>query len=217
MARPNKKQLLFDRWAPLYDFLFPSVFYQAIHKRLLEYVELPQSSNVLDIGCGTGRLLGRLAAKYPSLQGTGLDFSAEMLRQAHRANRHRPRLIFVQGNAASLRFADEQFDAVFNTLSFLHYSEPDQVFAEIHRVLRPGGSFYLVDPTTMKPTEIWRVPVSPQGIRLYGAKVREQMGTQAGFRCLKHQYLLGPSLLTIFTKVLPKVEPFETNVDRYEA
>ncbi|NEZ64545.1 class I SAM-dependent methyltransferase [Leptolyngbyaceae cyanobacterium CCMR0082] len=199
MTSPNKRQL-FDRWAPLYDLLFPSVFYQATHQRLLDYVDLPQHSHVLDIGCGTGRLLDRLAAKYPDLQGTGLDFAPEMLRQARRTNRHRPRLIFVQGNANPLRFADKQFDAVFNTLSFLHYAAPDQVFAEIYRVLRPGGRFYLVDPAARVSTETLKVPVSPGGIKFYGSQVREHMGTQVGFRCVQHQYLLGPNLMTMFVK-----------------
>ncbi|MDB9355176.1 SAM-dependent methyltransferase, partial [Nodularia spumigena CS-587/03] len=34
----SNKKLLFDQWAFSYDWLFPSVIYQAIHKRLLEYV-----------------------------------------------------------------------------------------------------------------------------------------------------------------------------------
>lgn len=62
----SQKQQLFDRWAPNYDWIFPSVVYQAIHKRLLEYVKLPNQSNILDLGCGTGRLLDRLAVKFPT-------------------------------------------------------------------------------------------------------------------------------------------------------
>jgi ubiquinone/menaquinone biosynthesis C-methylase UbiE len=197
----TNKQQLFDLWAPLYDFLFPSLFYQASHQRMLEYVELPQHPNVLDLGCGTGRLLQRLANHYPDLRGTGLDFSPEMLHQARHYNRHRPRLIFVRGNAAPLCFANEQFDSVFNTFSFLHYLEPERVLAEINRVLRPGGTFYLVDPTTDAPTGMGFVPVTPAGIRLYSPPMREQMGKQVGFRCLKHHYLLGSNLLTIFIKV----------------
>lgn len=41
----NKKQL-FDHWAPNYDWIFPTVVYQATHKRLLEYVDLPAQPNV---------------------------------------------------------------------------------------------------------------------------------------------------------------------------
>ena len=63
------KQIFFDRWAPSYDWLFPSVVYQAIHQRLLEYIDLPASANVLDLGCGTGKLLHRLAVNFPTLQG----------------------------------------------------------------------------------------------------------------------------------------------------
>ena len=198
MELPNKKQQLFDRWAPFYDFLFPSVLYQATHIRLLDYVELPENPQVLDIGCGTGRLLNRLAAKYSDLQGTGLDFSEEMVHQARCSNHHRPRLIFVQGDVVPLQFANEQFDAVFNTLSFLHYSEPERVLADVHRVLRPGGTFYLVDPVGR--AGVSRIPVSPGGIRFYSKELRQQLGMQAGLKCIKHQYLLGPNLLSIFTK-----------------
>ena len=196
----SNKKFLFDRWAPSYDWLFPSVFYRAVHKRLLEYVDLPESANVLDIGCGTGRLLERLATKFPDMQAIGLDLSANMLRVARQSNRYRPRLIYVEGKAESLPFADGQFDAVFSTISFLHYLEPKQVLSEIARVLSPGGRFYLVDFTSIKETEPQLLPVSPLGITLYSPNQRQLIGSSAGLLCLNHRYLLGPVLLTIFAK-----------------
>ncbi|MBW4615789.1 MAG: methyltransferase domain-containing protein [Desmonostoc vinosum HA7617-LM4] len=194
----DKKQL-FDRWAPSYDLLFPSVFYQAIHKRLLSKVDLPVQPNVLDLGCGTGRLLQRLANQFPDLRGTGLDFSAQMLRVARQRNCHHPRLIYVEGRAESLPFTDGQFDAVFNTISFLHYLEPQQVLCEVARVLVPGGRFYLVDYTTSK-TASELIAASPARIRFYNRESREILGSAAGLLCLGHYYLLGPVLLTIFAK-----------------
>ncbi|MDZ8186138.1 MAG: class I SAM-dependent methyltransferase [Nostoc sp. ChiSLP02] len=196
----RNKKFLFDRWAPTYDWLLPSVFYRAIHKRLLEYVNLPERANILDIGCGTGRLLERLATKFPDLRGTGLDLSANMLRMARLSNRHHPRLIYVEGKAESLPFADGQFDAVFSTISFLHYLEPRQVISEISRVLSPGGRFYLVDFTYKKEAELQLLPVSPLGIRLYSPNQRQLLGSSAGLLCWNHHYLLGPVLLTIFAK-----------------
>ncbi len=199
------KQRLFDRWAPSYDWLLPSVFYQALHLRLLDYIELPSTPQVLDLGCGTGRLLNRLAAHWDQLQGTGLDFSAEMVRQAHRSNRHRPRLIFLQGNAEQMPFANQQFDAVFNTISFLHYPQPERVLAEVQRVLRPEGRYYLVDfvaggRSLLGCSPSRHLPLSPGGIRFYSRTEREQMGQQAGLQCLGHHILLGPVVLTIFNK-----------------
>lgn len=196
----QRKQWLFDRWAPSYDFLLPSVFYQAIHRRLLEYVQFSDHPVVLDLGCGTGRLLNRLADHYPDLYGTGLDFSAEMLRQARRSNQHHPRLIFVQGNAEALPFADQQFTDVFNTISFLHYPNPGSVLAEVRRVLQPGSRFYLVDFTWKgRDREPLRVNL-PGNIQFYNAPAREELGRQAQLRCLGHHYLLGPVLLTIFSR-----------------
>jgi ubiquinone/menaquinone biosynthesis C-methylase UbiE len=196
----SNKKLLFDRWAPSYDWLFPSIVYQAIHKRLLEYVDLPEQANVLDLGCGTGRLLERLATQFPELHGTGLDLSPNMLQMARLSNRHRPRLIYIEGKAESLPFGDGQFNAVFNTISFLHYSEPKQVISEVARVLSPGGRFYLVDITSKNNTEPQMLPVSSGGITLYSPNQRELLGSSAGLLCVSHHYLLGPVLLTIFSK-----------------
>jgi ubiquinone/menaquinone biosynthesis C-methylase UbiE len=194
----DKKQL-FDRWASSYDWLFPSVFYQAIHKRLLSKVDLPPQANVLDLGCGTGRLLQRLADEFPDIRGTGLDFSPQMLRVARQKNSHHPRLIYVEGKAESLPFAEGQFNAVFNTISFLHYSQPKQVLSEVARVLTPGGRFYLVDITTSK-TASELAAASPAKIRFYSRESREALASTAGLLSISHHYLLGPVLLTIFAK-----------------
>lgn len=200
LGHSTSKEQFFDHWAPSYDWLFPSVVYQAIHQRLLEYVDLPDQAQVLDLGCGTGRLLHRLANQFPTLRSTGLDLSARMLQEARSRNRHRPRLIYLQGRAEALPFTDGQFDAVFSTISFLHYLDPEQVFSEVSRVLCLEGRFYLVDFTSPRYTGIERLPVSPSGIRVYSPQRREQFGSPAGLDCLNHHYLFGPVLLTIFAK-----------------
>jgi ubiquinone/menaquinone biosynthesis C-methylase UbiE len=198
----RQKQGLFDRWATWYDWLFPSVFYQAIHTRLLEYVQLPLQPQVLDLGCGTGRLLKRLATQIPDLEGTGLDLSGEMLHQARLASRHypqlRPRLRFVQGNAEALPFADQQFDAVFSTMSFLHYPHPLPVLAEVRRVLRPQGRFYLVDLISGCGLNRNCSLNLIGGVRLYSLTLRKELGEQAGLCCLGHHDLLWPVVLTVF-------------------
>ena len=196
----TRKEKFFDLWAPNYDLLFTTIFYQAIHKRLLEYVKLPDYAHVLDLGCGTGRLLHRLASQFPTLKGIGLDLSTEMLRQARQGNQYRERLIYQQGNAESLPFADGQFEAVFNTISFLHYPNPEQVVLEVSRVLRQGGCFYLADYRSIKETSIGYIPFSPNGIRFYSRQQREQFGKTAGLQCLGHYYLFGPVMLTVFLK-----------------
>jgi ubiquinone/menaquinone biosynthesis C-methylase UbiE len=194
----QQKEKLFDRWAPNYDFLLTTIFYQAVHKRLLEYLKLPAKPNVLDLGCGTGRLLNRLAAKFPDLKGTGLDLSQEMLRQARQTKQYRDRLIFIRGNAEALPFADGQFDAVFNTISFLHYPNPQQVVFEVSRVLSLGGRYHLVDYVAgeiFNPTRSSAVP-----IKFYSFEQREEMGKNAGLGCIGHYHLLGPIVLTVFHK-----------------
>ncbi|WP_299410283.1 class I SAM-dependent methyltransferase [Acaryochloris sp. IP29b_bin.148] len=197
------KTRVFDRWAPNYDWLFTTVFYQAVHQRLLSYVHLPSDSPaaVLDMGCGTGKLLNRLASQYPQLQGTGLDLSPEMLRQARSHNGHRPRLIFVQGASEAMPFADHQFRAAFSTISFLHYPDPQQVFKEIGRILQPEGQFYLVDYTPFFGLGTRQNMAGLGGpMHFYSSQQRENLAAHAGLICNAHHPLLGPVLLSVFQK-----------------
>ena len=194
----NRKQKFFDIWAPNYDFLLTTIFYQAIHQRMLDYIKLSEQASVLDIGCGTGRFLNRLAAKFPRIFATGLDLSAEMLRQARKTNQYSDRLIFIQGNAESLPFADKQFAAIFNSISFLHYPHPQQVFAEVKRVLQPQGRFYLADHSMS--FDRYNFPFSPGGLNFYSPQKREEFAQKVDLKCLGHHYLLGSVLLSVFGK-----------------
>ncbi|MGB3510467.1 MAG: class I SAM-dependent methyltransferase [Microcoleaceae cyanobacterium] len=194
------KQKFFDLWAPSYDWLFPSIVYQAVHQRLLEYVNLSDTANVLDLGCGTGKLLHRIAVNFPQIKGTGLDLSSEMISQASSRNRHGKRLTFLEGNAEAMPFPDGEFDAVFNTISFLHYPNPQQVFNEVGRVLRPGGYFYLADSYFKWQDEFQHLNIYPGGLNLYSPTAREQLGKIAGLNVQANHYLLAAVLLTVFTK-----------------
>lgn len=194
----DKKASFFDRWAPNYDIIFTTIFYQALHKRLLSYLTLPNPSFVLDLGCGTGRLLNRLAENFPDLEGIGVDLSPQMLKEARETNQHHPRLIFTQGNAEFLPCADNQFDAVFNTISFLHYPNPQQVFREVSRVLKPARKFYLVDFIRLYSLE--SIPFSPGGINFYSAEEREKFAENVGLKTQGHYHLLGRVVLSIFIK-----------------
>ena len=194
------KERIFDLWAPYYDFPLTSVFYQAIHKRLLEYLDLPEDAYILDLGCGTGRLFRRLGKQFPHLQGVGLDLSGEMISQARERNIYPERITYTQGNAEFLPFEAETFTAAFNTISFLHYPNPQIVLGEINRVLMNGGRYYLADFTVRDDAKPPRFLFSSNKISFYSDKQREKLAQEVGLKILGHYYLLGPVLLTIFGK-----------------
>lgn len=192
----------FNRWAPSYDCLLPSVFYQAVHVRLLEFVDLPAGAQVLEVGCGTGKLLKRLAQTDADLTGSGIDLAGGMIAQAIANNPYPNRLKFLQASVNELPFADATFDGVFCAISFLHYPDPVIALSEMARVLKPNSPIYLADfaPPPWSPTDTVTREVTPGNVRFYQASARERLGQQAGLRCDRHNYLLGPVLLSRFIR-----------------
>lgn len=95
---------------------------------------------VLDLGCGTGFFTPALKQQYPDAQLLNLDLAQGMLKFArdHRpaANTH-----WLCADAESLPLADNSVDLIFSSLAIQWCENLPQLFAEIDRVLKPGGRF----------------------------------------------------------------------------
>jgi ubiquinone/menaquinone biosynthesis C-methylase UbiE len=135
----------FDRWARRYDRSWTqSLLFGPVQRAVVAALapRLPASAVILDVGCGTGRLLAQVRAVAPTATLVGLDRSAGMTQAARRA---RPDLLLARGSAEVLPYADGRFDAVMTTISFHHWSDKAAALTEVFRVLRPGGLFALTD------------------------------------------------------------------------
>ncbi len=99
------------------------------------------AADVLEIGCGTGKNSGWLAARARRL--VAVDFSAEMLARA-RAKVMAPHAAFVRADInAPWDFTDQPFDLVTFSLVLEHIENLDFVFGQARQKLRPGGRLYL--------------------------------------------------------------------------
>jgi len=97
---------------------------------------------LLDLGCGTGRLGMLLAPGHPVI---GLDVSRAMLKEARRRSAGRLRLI--QGSAFQLPFRDASFGGAASAFVLRNMNDLHKAFAELARVVAPGGGLALVDIT----------------------------------------------------------------------
>ncbi|MCI4343594.1 MAG: ubiquinone/menaquinone biosynthesis methyltransferase [Thermoplasmata archaeon] len=106
--------------------------------------------SVLDIGCGTGDLARLVARRYPSARVVAADFTAPMLANAQRRGRRAPegaRVRLARATALHLPFADASFDLVTNAFLARNLSSLPDAFAEMRRVLRPGGTLLTLEIT----------------------------------------------------------------------
>ena len=105
----------------------------------------PNPARVLDVGAGTGYLLGLLAARLPvAAELDGVDAAAAMVTVA-REHAADSRLRFSHGTAERLPAPDGHYDLVVSTTSFDHWADQGAGLAECARVLAPGGHLVLAD------------------------------------------------------------------------
>lgn len=106
---------------------------------------------VVDLGCGPATQLAMVARLNPDVRFVGVDLSEEMLERAraYGAEQGLGNVAFQQADVTDLGFlGDASVDAVFSTVALHHLPDVDHLertFAEVARVLRPGGGLYLVD------------------------------------------------------------------------
>jgi ubiquinone/menaquinone biosynthesis C-methylase UbiE len=129
---------LFQLWSHVYDARLFQLYYGHIHDRILRGAP-DRVDAALDVGCGTGELLAKLARRYPAARLVGVDISAAMLEQARGKAYGAARVELVEGSVYTLPFADGQFELVTNTISSHFYRDFPAAARELARVAAPGA------------------------------------------------------------------------------
>jgi ubiquinone/menaquinone biosynthesis C-methylase UbiE len=180
--RKTKRDLRkFNRWSRSYEASWQQRFFGLVHQRMLAMVDASAVAVVLDVGCGTGRLLRAAAKRCPNATLIGVDPAEGMIEVAVR---HTPGATFHVAGAEALPLPTTSVDVALSSISFHHWPNQRRGLEEIARVLRPGGQLCLADP--VMPT--WLAPI----VRSYAKSPRtlRALLTDAGFRVKKQSPIL---------------------------
>ena len=112
----------------------------------VELLHLSPGMEVLDVACGTGNLAIPAARKGARV--TGVDIASNLLAQARtRAAEAGLDIVFEEGDAEKLPFADEQFDVVMSMFGAMFAPNPERIASELARVCRHGGKVAMANWT----------------------------------------------------------------------
>ncbi len=141
--------------------------------------ELDSGMRVLDIGCGRGEILYQ--ARLLGTWGVGTDFSGAALKISGEVSG----CPGVLCDAKSLPFADASFDRIFflGVMDHLHEWELERCFAEMARILKPGGSVIIHTCANRQYYKVWTYPWRLKLARVLnkvGVRVREPAPPRSG-------------------------------------
>ncbi len=138
---------------------------KAVVRSRLEHLRAKTGPKLLDVGCGTGFVIGIAKDLFAEIH--GVDITQAML---DRVDKSGGNVTLHRSVAEKTPFADASFDAA-SAYSFIHHlTDYSAVLKEVHRVLRPGGAFYIdLDPNklfweAMARAEVGGAKVKPSDI-----------------------------------------------------
>ena len=175
----------FSSWAEGYERSQIQRFIARIHDAMLASVasEVNSPESILDVGCGTGRLLTKTGQRWPNSMLTGVDPAEGMISVARRLA---PSVSFHIASAESIPVDDASIDLALSAISFHHWSNQLQGLQELARTLRPGACLCLADITMPRWVSklVHSKAQSPAAIRRLisqtGLELREQRQILAG-------------------------------------
>lgn len=132
---------------------------RALHDHLIGALDLRGTEELLDLGCGNGEILARIRPYLAAGHLTAFDIAPAALEAARqRLHGVATPCEFVEGTADDLSvFANDSFDRVMAVYMAHYVTDLDACFAEVRRVLRPGGRFVLATDRTDSMVEMWNV------------------------------------------------------------
>lgn len=177
-------------WRPVVFYVASGVTTSTEQHRAADALRLSDAHTLLDIACGPGNFTGTLAQQLPTDGlAVGLDISVPMLTRAVLDNSG-PRTCYVRGDAGTLPFGDETFDAVCCFGALYLMPEPFQVAREMVRVLRPGGRVAILTSYAGRPPAVRRAMTASArliGLRMFDRHAFVDLFTSAGLVDVEQQ------------------------------
>jgi SAM-dependent methyltransferase len=161
---------------------------------VLDQMKLAPDENVLDVGSGTGWLVNLMAERVPDGRVVGMDISDEMVRLARRKYVVVENAMFVVGSADEIPWVSNFFTHAISVESAYYWPDPARGLREIHRVLREGGTawilinFYLENSHSHQWATHFATPVN-----LLRADEWEALFRDAGFTSIAHRQIPDPT------------------------
>jgi S-adenosylmethionine-diacylgycerolhomoserine-N-methlytransferase len=177
--------------------------------RLIARLDAKPGEAVLEIGCGTGRNLAKVAKRWPGAALHGLDLSSEMLKNARATLGNRA--VLAQGDATAISaqalFGRSTFDRAILSYALSMIPDWHSALAQATSAVAPGGSLHVVDfgdlaglPLPLrKSLRAWLAAfqVTPRDTLMQAA---EALATQHGLACKAHRGPCGYYQLIVLTR-----------------
>ncbi len=135
-----------------------------IAKPTLDLMQIAETNNILDVGCGAGWLSRILAQRAPQGRVVGMDISDEMIGHARQAGADQKNLSFVVGTVDEIPWESNFFDRIVTVESSYYWPDPAQGVRELYRVAAHDGSawtlinYYRDNPYCHQWGELLAVP-----------------------------------------------------------
>jgi len=197
MYTPNPNESLreeFNRWAEAGRGEEMEEDHLPIVLPVLDQMKLARDENVLDVGSGAGWLVRLLAERVPEGRVIGMDISDEMVRRARRNYVAVENAMFVVGRADEIPWDANFFTHAISVESAYYWPDPARGLREIHRVLREGGSawilinYYRDNPYCHQWAQHFATPA-----HLLSAGEWEALFEDAGFTNIAHRQIPDPT------------------------
>jgi ubiquinone/menaquinone biosynthesis C-methylase UbiE len=114
----------------------------------LSHVDIDPKWIILDVGCGGGRTVGRMAQRTILGKVFGMDYSPDMVKYSKKVNKKliaENRVEIIEGSVETMSFPDDFFDLVTAFETYYFWNNVLAAFKEIKRVLKPNGAFLIVN------------------------------------------------------------------------
>jgi len=158
----------------------------------LSHIEIPRNGCILDVGCGGGRTIGKLAARSQRARVYGLDHSPESVAMALKLNAElidAGRVEIVEGSVSHLPYPPDTFDLVTAVETHFFWPNLDGDVCEVLRVVKPGGVFAVIAEVYRGAPAMQSKAMEKQapkmGMKLLTAEQHIDMLWKAGFADVK--------------------------------